>query len=275
MSDYVPQFSLSSSPEVEDRDDLVLSGDGSGISHLVRMGANERDNYLAQLLERLTGRAAVSSSTTDTMSIMTTTNPPAITELVGDNTDSDDGIYLAIMVVGGVVVLWFAVVVVNSIYRCCNHQLLTVDGLGRLLDRVVVALGALLAMRGLPSRVGYRLCRRGEDSDDIESDTTGEESLGSSQSGEDGADGDDGRGRERCEEGTSSESLFCFEMPEFPPSYREATHYSTPRSVPVGLHNPWFRVLDEGGPSAFIPPPGSESSFGVKFKKKYCTKYLF
>lgn len=290
MSDYIPNFSLDSSPEVDDGGDMVLAGGGDDMAHLVRMNPEERDNYLTHLLERLVGRS------TPTSSILITTNPPAVTELVGDNSDTDEGVYIAIIIIGCLVALWFIVVVINSIYRCSSSHILTIDGLGHYLNRVVVAIGAVLAIRRLPVRRDVRSCYMGEELRDLGSNTTVEESLCDTSVGESGGTSQDGVGDEddvRILERTVSFSSSDEDVPPFPPSYNEATQYSTPRvgltpystphagvmhistprlgarhistphSIPAGIHNPWFRSLDEEVPRVLVPPPGSEKIFKV------------
>lgn len=152
MSDHVPSFTLDSSPEVIGFDDANQEADD--MVRVRSMSAGERERYLQDLINSLTGHTSTPS--TSSFSYTSTTEASTIIERQ-DVSVGHDLVYISIIIVGGLIVVWFVVVVINSIHRYSSHRLLTVDGLGILISRFVVAVGALVAIRRAPVNDGHHL----------------------------------------------------------------------------------------------------------------------
>lgn len=148
MSDYVPDFRLSSPVIVDPEEDDILAFGGDGdldsAVRLGRMSPDERNAYLREIIGRLTGET--SGSSTSPVSGEATT----VAILSDVSTDYDEGAYIGVIIVGGIIVLWFLVTVLNSVYRFSSSRLLTVDGLGEMLHRFVLTVATLLALRRRP-----------------------------------------------------------------------------------------------------------------------------
>lgn len=142
--------------------------DTNDMSRLSRMDTEERRRYLEEIVGRMIGQASTATS-------VTPENPVTVIVTEGSGDGDSEAVFIAIIIVGSLVIIWFLVTIANSVYRFTSHRLLTVDGLGAMLERFVVTFSALMTIRRSSQLEGTQIRRLGEDCQELES--LGEDEL--------------------------------------------------------------------------------------------------
>lgn len=147
-------------PIIVDPEDDPTVPEGDVSARVWRMSPSDRDAYLQELISRLTEvRDDVRVDRTEASIIFTerlgNENVTVIGQQMSGSYSDEEIVYLCVMIVGGLVLVWFIFAAVNAMHRFTSNRLLTVPGLGDVLNRLLLAFSAILAIRrSHPSRLG-------------------------------------------------------------------------------------------------------------------------